>query len=82
MFKVINQSPRYNALIFEAISALKEPNGSDVSAILSYIEVQYNFHSHLFLYQHLVLPDGGHYLFVLQLNISISLLMLEKNLQA
>lgn len=82
MFKIINQSPRYNALIFEAISALKEPNGSDVSAILSYIEVQYNFHSHLFLYQHLVLPDGGRYLFVLQLNISISLLMLEKNLQA
>ncbi|KAJ0090345.1 hypothetical protein Patl1_13502 [Pistacia atlantica] len=32
------ESPRYNALIFEAISTLKEPNGSDVSAILSYIE--------------------------------------------
>ncbi|XP_031255682.1 telomere repeat-binding factor 4-like [Pistacia vera] len=32
-------APKYNALIFEAISTLKEPNGSDVSAILSYIEV-------------------------------------------
>lgn len=33
-----SSAPKYNALIFEAISALKEPNGSDVSAILSYIE--------------------------------------------
>ncbi|XP_044464196.1 telomere repeat-binding factor 4-like [Mangifera indica] len=31
-------APKYNALIFEAISTLKEPNGSDVSAILSFIE--------------------------------------------
>lgn len=33
-----SSAPKYNTLIFEAISALKEPNGSDVSAILSYIE--------------------------------------------
>lgn len=30
---------RYNPMIFEALSALKEPNGSDTSAIMSFIEV-------------------------------------------
>lgn len=45
----ISQSPRYNALIFEALAALKEPNGSDVSAILNYIEVRCNF-THLILF--------------------------------
>lgn len=39
VFEISAESPRYNALIFEAISTLKEPNGSDVSAILSFIEV-------------------------------------------
>uniref|UniRef100_A0A803NSA4 H15 domain-containing protein n=1 Tax=Cannabis sativa TaxID=3483 RepID=A0A803NSA4_CANSA len=29
---------RYNTMIFEALSTLKEPNGSDTSAIVSYIE--------------------------------------------
>ncbi|KAB5511131.1 hypothetical protein DKX38_028101 [Salix brachista] len=33
-------APKYNAMIFEAISALNEPNGADTSAIISYIEVQ------------------------------------------
>ncbi|KAJ4708685.1 Telomere repeat-binding factor like [Melia azedarach] len=33
-----SSAPKYNALIFEALAALKEPNGSDVSAILNYIE--------------------------------------------
>ncbi|KAL5768583.1 hypothetical protein ACOSP7_015131 [Xanthoceras sorbifolium] len=31
-------APKYNALIFEALSALNEPNGSDITAILRYIE--------------------------------------------
>lgn len=31
-------APRYNAMIFEALSALKEPNGSDTSTIVSFIE--------------------------------------------
>ncbi|KAG5225541.1 hypothetical protein OIU76_026607 [Salix suchowensis] len=31
-------APKYNAMIFEAISALNEPNGADTSAIISYIE--------------------------------------------
>ncbi|GAV72991.1 Myb_DNA-binding domain-containing protein/Linker_histone domain-containing protein [Cephalotus follicularis] len=30
--------PKYTAMIFEALSALKEPDGSDASAIFSYIE--------------------------------------------
>lgn len=30
---------RYNAMIFEALSALKDLNGSDSGAITSYIEV-------------------------------------------
>jgi len=34
---------RYNAMIFEAISAFNEPNGADTSAIISYIEVPTNF---------------------------------------
>ncbi|KAG6740582.1 hypothetical protein POTOM_056037 [Populus tomentosa] len=33
-------APKYDAMIFEAISALNEPNGADTSAIISYIEVQ------------------------------------------
>ncbi|KAH7572109.1 hypothetical protein JRO89_XS04G0202700 [Xanthoceras sorbifolium] len=32
-------APKYNALIFEALSALNEPNGSDITAILRYIEL-------------------------------------------
>ncbi|KAL3586191.1 hypothetical protein D5086_013058 [Populus alba] len=31
-------APKYNAMIFEAISAFNEPNGADTSAIISYIE--------------------------------------------
>lgn len=31
-------APRYNAMIFEALSSLKEPNGSDTSTIVSFIE--------------------------------------------
>ncbi|KAF9662422.1 hypothetical protein SADUNF_Sadunf18G0051600 [Salix dunnii] len=31
----------YNAMIFEAISALNEPNGADTSAIISYIECNF-----------------------------------------
>uniref|UniRef100_A0A2P2L4E1 MYB transcription factor n=1 Tax=Rhizophora mucronata TaxID=61149 RepID=A0A2P2L4E1_RHIMU len=31
-------APKYNALIFEAISALNEPNGVDTGAIINYIE--------------------------------------------
>uniref|UniRef100_A0A2P2L4F7 MYB transcription factor n=1 Tax=Rhizophora mucronata TaxID=61149 RepID=A0A2P2L4F7_RHIMU len=31
-------APTYNALIFEAISALNEPNGAETSAIIGYIE--------------------------------------------
>ncbi|XP_057967728.1 telomere repeat-binding factor 4-like isoform X2 [Malania oleifera] len=30
--------PKYNAMIFEALSTLKDPNGSDTSAIVGYIE--------------------------------------------
>ncbi|RVX05501.1 Telomere repeat-binding factor 4 [Vitis vinifera] len=33
-------APRYNAMIFEALSSLKEPNGSDTSTIVSFIEVR------------------------------------------
>lgn len=32
--------PRCNAMIYEALSTLKEPNGSDISAIVSFIEVR------------------------------------------
>ncbi|KAL2229115.1 UNVERIFIED_CONTAM: Single myb histone 4 [Sesamum indicum] len=35
-----NNAAKYNAMIFEALSALKEPNGSDSSAIATFIEVQ------------------------------------------
>ncbi|KAK6268225.1 hypothetical protein QUC31_012385 [Theobroma cacao] len=31
-------APRYNTMIFEALSTIKDTNGSDVSAIVSYIE--------------------------------------------
>lgn len=31
-------APRYNAMIFEALSSRKDANGSDISAIVSYIE--------------------------------------------
>ncbi|KAJ6331041.1 hypothetical protein OIU76_009606 [Salix suchowensis] len=31
-------APKYNAMIFEAISAYNEPNGADTSSIISYIE--------------------------------------------
>ncbi|XP_010242277.1 PREDICTED: telomere repeat-binding factor 4 [Nelumbo nucifera] len=30
--------PRYNAMIFEALSAIKDPNGADISAIIGFIE--------------------------------------------
>ncbi|KAH6761678.1 hypothetical protein C2S52_019111 [Perilla frutescens var. hirtella] len=33
-----NNAAKYNAIIFEALSTLKEPNGSDSSAIATYIE--------------------------------------------
>ncbi|KAG6739544.1 hypothetical protein POTOM_057145 [Populus tomentosa] len=39
-WKNIQRDPEYDAMIFEAISALNEPNGADTSAIISYIEVQ------------------------------------------
>ncbi|XP_022715181.1 telomere repeat-binding factor 4-like [Durio zibethinus] len=31
-------APRYNTMIFEALSTIKDANGSDISAIISYIE--------------------------------------------
>ncbi|KAK9281816.1 hypothetical protein L1049_004722 [Liquidambar formosana] len=31
-------APRYNVMIFEALSAIKDTNGSDISAIVSFIE--------------------------------------------
>uniref|UniRef100_A0A6V7QTW5 Uncharacterized protein n=1 Tax=Ananas comosus var. bracteatus TaxID=296719 RepID=A0A6V7QTW5_ANACO len=31
--------PRYNAMIIEALAALQEPNGSEIGAICSFIEV-------------------------------------------
>lgn len=31
-------APRYNTMIFEALSTLKDPNGSDVSSIIGFIE--------------------------------------------
>ncbi|KAF8393593.1 hypothetical protein HHK36_021837 [Tetracentron sinense] len=31
-------APRYNAMIFEALSTIKDPNGSDIGAIISFIE--------------------------------------------
>ncbi|EOY27161.1 PREDICTED: telomere repeat-binding factor 4 [Theobroma cacao] len=31
-------APRYNTMIFEALSTIKDTNGSDISAIVSYIE--------------------------------------------
>ncbi|KAL0337261.1 UNVERIFIED_CONTAM: Telomere repeat-binding factor 4 [Sesamum calycinum] len=33
-----NNAAKYNAMVFEALSALKEPNGSDSSAIATFIE--------------------------------------------
>ncbi|KAH1237705.1 hypothetical protein AAZX31_08G187900 [Glycine max] len=35
--------PRYNAMIFEALSALKDSNGSDMNAIIKFMEVNQNF---------------------------------------
>ncbi|KAK4837243.1 hypothetical protein QYF36_003894 [Acer negundo] len=34
--------PRYKAMIFEAISAIKDTNGSDISGIVNYIEERYD----------------------------------------
>ncbi|GAU33943.1 hypothetical protein TSUD_357430 [Trifolium subterraneum] len=34
----VNTPPRYNAMIFEALSTLKDTNGSDLNAIASFIE--------------------------------------------
>ncbi|KAL7180416.1 hypothetical protein ACSBR1_043588 [Camellia fascicularis] len=31
-------APRYNAMIFEALTAIKDSNGADISAILNFIE--------------------------------------------
>ncbi|XP_047152043.1 telomere repeat-binding factor 4-like isoform X2 [Vigna umbellata] len=39
----VKNPPRYNAMVFEALSALKDNNGSDLSAIVSFIEVPQNF---------------------------------------
>ncbi|WVZ24427.1 hypothetical protein V8G54_002971 [Vigna mungo] len=36
----VKNPPRYNAMVFEALSALKDNNGSDLNAIVSFIEVQ------------------------------------------
>ncbi|XP_021902869.1 telomere repeat-binding factor 4-like [Carica papaya] len=33
-----NNAPRYNSIIFEALSTIKDPNGCDISAIVNYIE--------------------------------------------
>ena len=45
-------------MIFEAISALNEPNGADTSAIISYIEVETNFVSlKCFLFLYLIVID-------------------------
>ncbi|GFQ04747.1 telomere repeat-binding factor 4 [Phtheirospermum japonicum] len=33
--------PKYNAMIFDALSSLKDPNGSDIGAIADFIEVQH-----------------------------------------
>lgn len=34
--------PQYNSLIFEALSTIKDPNGSDLNAIISFIEQKHN----------------------------------------
>ncbi|KAI4355471.1 hypothetical protein L6164_004243 [Bauhinia variegata] len=34
----VKLAPRYNAMVFEALTAIKDANGSDVNAILSFIE--------------------------------------------
>ncbi|XP_014515857.1 telomere repeat-binding factor 4 [Vigna radiata var. radiata] len=34
----VKNPPRYNAMVFEALSALKDNNGSDLNAIVSFIE--------------------------------------------
>ncbi|KAH7565518.1 hypothetical protein JRO89_XS09G0222100 [Xanthoceras sorbifolium] len=34
----VKNGPRYNAMIFEAISTIKDTNGSDISSIVNYIE--------------------------------------------
>ncbi|XP_027905673.1 telomere repeat-binding factor 4-like, partial [Vigna unguiculata] len=34
----VKKPPRYNAMVFEALSALKDNNGSDLNAIVSFIE--------------------------------------------
>ncbi|KAK2406447.1 eukaryotic initiation factor 4A-10 [Trifolium repens] len=34
----VNTPPRYNAMVFEALSTLKDTNGSDLNAIASFIE--------------------------------------------
>ncbi|XP_014515730.1 telomere repeat-binding factor 4 isoform X2 [Vigna radiata var. radiata] len=39
----VKNPPRYNAMVFEALSALKDNNGSDLNAIVSFIEVPQNF---------------------------------------
>jgi hypothetical protein len=33
---------RYNAMIFEALSAIKDTNGSDIGAIVHFIEVRWS----------------------------------------
>ena len=34
---------RYDGMIFEALSALKDANGSDVTTIFNFIEVRHNY---------------------------------------
>ncbi|MCH80574.1 telomere repeat-binding factor 4-like, partial [Trifolium medium] len=36
--QAVNTPPRYNAMVFEALSTLKDTNGSDLNAIASFIE--------------------------------------------
>ncbi|XP_042480129.1 telomere repeat-binding factor 4-like [Macadamia integrifolia] len=35
-------APRYNTMIFDALSTLDDPNGSDISSIMSYIEKRHD----------------------------------------
>jgi len=49
---------RYNSLVFEALSTIKDPNGSDLNAIISFIEVRWLSWGYFFLY----LTTYDHYL--------------------
>lgn len=44
---------RYSAMVFEALSTIKDPNGSDINDIVRFIEVRWSFVSlfgNIFLY--------------------------------